>query len=306
MKSLGAIVVGIDFSKDSESALREAARIAQWDGAKLHAIHVFDTRAYDELIQFPTFQADDAIDSSHRRLDEWVERVLGRHHEAETEFSVGHPLETLLEATENHGADLLVLGAHGTDHGSRKKVGSLAGKCTRKAPCDVLLVRSPQQAPFKKIVVCIDFSENSLKAARHGIHIAQRDLASIEFLHVFQPVSQYIAASPEYVIGAINLTPEHDTRLAAKLQAKLDTLAGSLVEEAGGCEYTAQVVQGFNLRGAIVDHLNAASADLVVLGVRGTSKFRHMLIGTTAEKVVRHAHCSTLAVKPDGFDYRFR
>jgi len=91
--------------------------------------------------------------------------------------------------------------------------------------------------------------------------------------------------------------------LVEELQEKLESLSAKLVEEAGGCEFSARVVQGFDLRGAIIDHVNETGADLVIVGARGKSTFRKMLLGTTAEKIISHATCSTLAVKPDGFDY---
>ena len=46
-----------------------------------------------------------------------------------------------------------------------------------------------------------------------------------------------------------------------------------------------------------------AKTDLVVLGTRGKHGLRTLLIGTTAEKIVQHAPCSILAVKPEGFEY---
>ena len=56
-----------------------------------------------------------------------------------------------------------------------------------------------------------------------------------------------------------------------------------------------------NIREAIIDHVNEVHATLVVLGTRGKTGLREMLIGTTAEKIVQNAPCSILAIKPDGF-----
>ena len=54
-----------------------------------------------------------------------------------------------------------------------------------------------------------------------------------------------------------------------------------------------------NIREAILDYVIEHKSDLVVLGTRGKSNLRTLLIGTTAERLVQHLPCSILAVKPD-------
>ena len=61
----------------------------------------------------------------------------------------------------------------------------------------------------------------------------------------------------------------------------------------------AVVKERINIREAILDHVNDLHADLVVLGTRGKSGLRELLIGTTAEKIIQNAPCSILAIKPD-------
>ena len=59
------------------------------------------------------------------------------------------------------------------------------------------------------------------------------------------------------------------------------------------------VMERVNIRETILEHVAETHADIVVLGTRGKTGLREMLIGTTAEKIVQHAQCSILAVKPD-------
>ena len=53
-------------------------------------------------------------------------------------------------------------------------------------PVDVLLVRERENAPFRNILACVDFSENSIRAAYHAAAIAEQDKAAIELLHVYR------------------------------------------------------------------------------------------------------------------------
>ncbi len=55
--------------------------------------------------------------------------------------------------------------------------------------------------------------------------------------------------------------------------------------------------------GGIIEFTRQVAADLVVLGTRGRTKLRDMLLGSTADRVVREAPCSILTVKPEGFEH---
>jgi nucleotide-binding universal stress UspA family protein len=48
----------------------------------------------------------------------------------------------------------------------------------------------------------------------------------------------------------------------------------------------------------IVEYATSTNADLVVIGTHGKSNLRYLLLGSTAERVLRHTGCSVLAVRP--------
>ena len=91
--------------------------------------------------------------------------------------------------------------------------------------------------------------------------------------------------------------PDED---ALKLwQADLDKFVEPLVRSKGDVKVRTMVKERVNIRETILDHVEETKADMVVLGTRGKTSLRQLLIGTTAEKIVQHAPCSILAVKPD-------
>jgi nucleotide-binding universal stress UspA family protein len=53
----------------------------------------------------------------------------------------------------------------------------------------------------------------------------------------------------------------------------------------------------------ITEFVRQVDGDLVVLGTRGRTSLRDMLLSSTAERVVREAPCSILTVKPEGFEH---
>ncbi|MDP1592375.1 MAG: universal stress protein [Prosthecobacter sp.] len=297
MKKLHHIIAAIDFTPSCRNALREAARRASLDGAAITAVHVMDEFLVHELKK--ALSADQAA----IRAD-WLERLKKFVAESEVgavgvnaEVRIGHPFAELVEACRAHTADLLVMGAKGSKN-EPHRVGAIAAKCVRKAPVDVLVVREDAQGPFKKIITCVDFSENSAKAVQCALHVAQQDGGSLDCLHVYQSA---LAMSLDYGGFAPSMPATIDPEAVENWRKDLEAFLAPLTRDAGDVKVTALIKERVNIREAILDHVNETQASLVVLGTRGKTGLREMLIGTTAEKIVQNAPCSILAIKPDGF-----
>lgn len=296
MKKLHHLIAAVDFTPSCRVALREAARRATLDGAAITAVHVMDEFLVHELKRALS------TDQAAIRAD-WLERLQKFVDETEldaamnVEVRIGHPYTELVEACRAHSSDLLVMGAKGSKN-EPHRIGVIAAKCVRKAPIDVLVVREDAQGPFQKIVACVDFSENSAKAVQCALHVAQQDGASLDCLHVYQSA---LAMSLDYGGFAPSLPATIDPETVENWRKDLDAFLAPLTRDAGEVKVTALIKERVNIREAILDHVSDVHATLVVLGTRGKTGLRELLIGTTAEKIVQSASCSILAVKPDGF-----
>jgi len=147
---------------------------------------------------------------------------------------------------------------------------------------------------MKKILVPVDFSQNSLNAVRVAAEIARKSGAALELLHVNMAVL-YSAPFAEYS-SSINFEAEdkiYDQRAAEGL----DSLRQDILAESGfdHLNITTRVEEGFlhtNLRNVAGED----GADLVVMGTKGASGVGEFLIGSNTEKVIRTATCPVLAV----------
>ncbi|MBE2283760.1 MAG: universal stress protein [Prosthecobacter sp.] len=297
MKHLHHIIAAIDFTPSCRNALREAVRRASLDGAAVTAVHVMDEFLVHELKKALV------TDQAAVRAD-WLERLKKFVAESDVgdaavsaEVRIGHPFVELVEACRAHTADLLVMGAKGSKN-EPHRIGAIAAKCVRKAPVDVLVVREDAQGPFKKIVTCVDFSENSAKAVQYALHVARQDGGAVDCLHVYQSA---LAMSLDYGGFAPSLPGTIDPEAVDNWRKDLDGFLAPLIRDSGGVQVNALIKERVNIREAILDHVAETHATLVVLGTRGKTGLREMLIGTTAEKIVQNAPCSILAIKPDGF-----
>ncbi|MFT4549843.1 MAG: universal stress protein E [Verrucomicrobiales bacterium] len=304
MKNLKNIVVGIDYETPSDNALREAARIAGWDQATLTPVHVLDEEVLRDLQRGIEIDLATIIQFGEARLEDRVRKVLGENPPVIPRFLIGHPFQEIARLNAALPGDLVVLGSHGASGDDTRRLGFLADRCVRKLKQNVLIVRAHQSQPFRKITVCIDFSPNSKKAAVQAIHIAQQDNADLEFLHVRTKVSE-IAAAPDFYTGTpATLLPNFDADHAKEVKKQLDGFAARLMVDVSGVHHSTRVEQHPKPRKAIIEHVNASGTDLVVLGTRGHSTLVNLLLGSTAEKIIHQSLCSTLVVKPEGFDYQ--
>ena len=295
MKKLHHILAAIDFTPHCRNALREAARRAALDGSALTAVHVMDDFLVHELKK--AMACDQATVRSEwtQKLQKFVDDSDCGAVMAKVEVRIGNAFAEIVEACQVHQADLLVMGSKGSK-AEPHRIGVITARCVRKAPVDVLLVRGDARSPFKRVLACVDFSENSAKAVQCALHLAQEDNAALDCLHIYQSA---MAMALDYGGMVPPLPAVGDEESINAWKVELSNFLEPLLRSAGDVPVTQEVQERLNIREAIMEHAAATGADLVVLGTRGKSGLREMLIGTTAEKIVQHAQCSILAVKPD-------
>lgn len=298
MKTYRHIIVGIDFSPASRAALQAAVRIAAYNATPVTAVHVIDPKLAGAMKEAHHSTDADVIKHVSASVHDFLMKSEAGTQSVNVELDVGHAFLSMVDACKRHDADLLVLGTRGTEHGPNQ-IGAVAAKCVRKAPADVLLVREDKHSPFKHITACVDMSETSAKAVRAARLVAEHDKAAVDCLFVYQSA---LALSMDYG-GFVPALPVNSGEATEGWKKDLDDFVQPLLRTAEGVEWNTLVVERINIREAILEHIRDSKTDLVVLGTRGKTDLRTLFMGTTAEKIVTHATCSILAVKPDDFVY---
>lgn len=143
---------------------------------------------------------------------------------------------------------------------------------------------------FSKILVPVDFSETSLHAVRLAIAMARSGGGKVHLLHVgtlplvVSDAAAYGAAVPAYLLEAKD-------QIAAEQKHALEKLAAEEVPE--GLLGGVAVREGFP-PDEIVEEAKACGADLVVIGTHGRSGISRLVLGSVAERVIRHATCPVM------------
>jgi universal stress protein A len=149
---------------------------------------------------------------------------------------------------------------------------------------------------LERILVPTDLSEFSQHAVRYGCEFARRFGAQLHLLTVVQDV---VALIPEPGMAF----PAPGEYMQELRDASFEALQRVPESDLGqGLQITREVRVGTPFL-EIVRHAKDINADLVVIGTHGRSGLAHVLLGSTAEKVVRKAPCPVLTVRPQGHDF---
>lgn len=167
---------------------------------------------------------------------------------------------------------------------------------------DARIVDAIEATRFRRVVVGVDGSQNSIAALRFAVGLAGRDGAIVDAICAFHPYVQpqypFALAVPPYGPlgdGTHDRTPPLSTMPTPDADARR-TLEDAM-EKAFGCT-KLEGVQLIALEGSPHDVLSrsAADADMLVVGARGHSGPLGLVLGSTAQACTRHAHCPVLVV----------
>ncbi len=143
---------------------------------------------------------------------------------------------------------------------------------------------------FKTILICSDGSEHALNAAQKAVTMAKEQDACVLLLHVESTSTQQFAVPWQLEIGVADT----GSKLTKQQKANLDKTLEFCQKT--GVRYQCRHECG-HAANQIVRVAEEESVDLIVLGSRGLSPLKALLLGSVSDHVVHHARCSVLIVR---------
>lgn len=152
---------------------------------------------------------------------------------------------------------------------------------------------SPRLVPIKitRVMVAVDGSDHSMKAAELAIHLAELWNAQLYFIHVLEKdkipnwFKEYAKVEQ---LGTADYFDVVDRRLFAPLIARAKE---SKVQAFSGIRTTGDPAD------EILRNADRKKVDLIVMGSRGLSKFSRVILGSVSTKVLSNAECTCITVK---------
>ena len=295
------ILTATDFSEYSKVALDICLGVARCMKTKLYVLHTIERfpHEYSHLLSSAAH-----ADMKQRLEEEAVEKIkamipaeLLDGGDVIPIVRFGKPFLEIIQVAKEENVDLLAVGTHGRAGVDRVILGSVAERIVRKARCPVMIVRGRKYVGFKRIIVPIDLSDCSRIALEYAAATARAHKSKLIILHVYE--ESFI----EPYVNAANSEEEAD-EIIKEIERVNETKYDEFLKtvDLNGVEYEKLLKNGIPDT-YIVETAMEQQANLIVMGTHGRSGIRHILIGSTAEEVVRTVHCDIIIVKPEKFRF---
>ena len=144
---------------------------------------------------------------------------------------------------------------------------------------------------LKKILYPTDFSEASLEALKYAVNFSRNCQAKLILMHV---VNQKIF-SEGLSLARVSAPEALGQEMAAEAGRQLKMIIPVADRQGLDTEFVIRSGMPFL---EIINYAKDNQVDMIVIGTNGRSGMEHAMFGSTAEKVVRKAHCPVLSVKP--------
>ena len=258
------ILVAADFSRSSLPAVAAARLLAGHFHAPLEAVYC-EAPIASELYDGPLPEDPELLRRTAQRLGQTVTKELLLH------AVHGEPAPSIARVARARKADLIVVGTHGRRGVMRAVLGSVAEDLVHQAPAPVLVVRRRMRLP-ERILAPLGADAEAAQGLLAAALLARSLRARLDVVH----------AAPSGGGGDAE-------RLMA---ARLNALPAALRRAA---RVTGQIVSGKPLEAILKA---ARGRDLLVLLARPKSLLGDLVLGTTAERVVRYCPIPVLALSP--------
>jgi nucleotide-binding universal stress UspA family protein len=275
------ILCPVDFSEHSAAALRVAGVIAKTFGSEVSVLHVqrLEAPAYFTVAQTQALrtQLRRSVRAATKHASEFAHKHLPALVAHRVEVVEDDPVSAILKTQKEIGAELIAMGTHGRGGLARVRLGSIAESVLHQAEVPILTVGphtklSPAVEAIRRVLCPVDYSPSSQTALELAAGLAAGTGAELIVAHIDEtPLGKSAQDSLQQLCDWIPATVR--AHCAVKEVVKQGSAAEQIAEE------------------AVKSH-----ADLLVIGAQPRSLLGAVLLGSTAELVIRSASCPVLSV----------
>jgi nucleotide-binding universal stress UspA family protein len=299
------ILIPLDGSWRAELILSQVARILRREDSEVLLLRVLDVPPLVRDLEAVPFllkareEAEKYIHELELRLSERGAKVRGRVEE-------GPVAAAILDVARKENTTMIAMTTHGRSGFARWVMGSVAEKVARASEVPILMVRSFREAPhgdvepaseeelpFRRILVPVDGSPTSMEAVDAAEEFARLFGSEILLLHVWP-----VQLAPLYIAPGVPVFNTNPASIFPTPSPEKDEMTAQAAERfrRAGLQVTRMSTSG-DAASEILDQSVAKGADLVALGTHGRSGVSRWVLGSVAERVLRHARTPVLLIR---------
>ena len=265
------IVVPVDFSTQSEYAFKVAATIAKKHGATLYALHMLELN--EALIssnegaqmQHTVF----LIKLAEKRLNEFLDKPYLKGLKVVPVIKHFKVFSEISNLANEHNADLIVMGSHGSEGLKEIFIGSNTQKVVRHSDIPVLVIKEEiDDFNPRQMVFACDLKEENIDAFQRAKYIAEIFSAELRLVYVNTPGDAFLSTS----------------EIQEKIKAFCDKV---------GFELLIAIYNDYSVESGVLNFGTESEADIIGIPTHGRKGISHFFLGSIGEDVANH---STLPV----------
>ncbi len=270
------IIVPIDFSEQSEYALKVAASLAKKHEAEILALHMLELN--EAMISssegFHPEQTVFLLKLAEKRINEFLDKPYLKGVRKITpiikHFKVFGEVN---DVAQNHGADMIVMGSHGSDGLREIFVGSNAEKVVRHSDIPVLVIKDELE-DFKvdNFVFACAFKEESLGAFHKAKDFAEKLKAKFHMVYINTPGDNFLS------------TKDAHEKISKFL-------------EKAGVDHKVNIYNDYSVEKGVLNFSEGINADVVSIPTHGRKGLSHFFMGSIGEDIANHSKIPVITFK---------
>lgn len=270
-----SIIVPIDFSEQSEKALKVAADIAKQQDAELFILHMLELSpsimsesgyvAQEQVVHLIKMGEQRFVDFLDKPYLKGVKMTpIIKHYKVFSEVD---------EIARKHNADLIVMGSHGTDGLQEIFIGSNTERVVRSSEIPVLVIKGDiEKFQADRFVFACDFKEENVPALKKAVEIAKLFKSKLHPVYINTPGDEFLSTEDTY------------TRISKLLNiAKL------------GLE--VEIYNDYTVEKGVLNYSETIAADLIGIPTHGRKGLSHFFMGSIGEDIANHSNTPVITFK---------
>nr|WP_298793991.1 universal stress protein [uncultured Allomuricauda sp.] len=270
-----SIIVPVDFSEQSEKALKVAANLAKDHDAELLVLHMLELSPsiMGDTGYVSQEQVVHLIKVGEKRFTEFLDKPYMKDVKVIPVIKHYKVFSEVNELAEKHNADLIVMGSHGTDGLKEVFIGSNTERVVRTSDIPVLVIKG-ENGRFKveRFVFACDFKEENVQALKKAVEIAKLFKAELHLVYINTPGDEFLSTEDAY------------NRISKFLN--IATLG-----------FSVEIYNDYTVEKGVLNYSESVAADLIGIPTHGRRGLSHFFMGSIGEDIANHSQTPVITFK---------
>lgn len=287
------ILIATDLSSYSDTAIAAVQAMPLPPGSEVRLVHAVEPVPTVAIFAPPEFLTmNEATERELRAiLRDQAKKLEHLDRKASAIVGFGRAADVIIDESQRFSPDLIVVGSRGRGAVASSVLGSVSAEVIDRAACPVLVAR---RTTLSTIVLAEDGSVDAGAGAACIVALEPLSEAAVHVVSVVDEAFPIVLADPTGTATAMeayrayeNAMPRLVARSTALAQERADSLARL------GIRATVETRKG-DAAGELIAAATEHGADCIVIGSRGETGLRRLMLGSVARSVLFHAPCSVL------------